>query len=326
MTGLSQINLQYSNNVPGHTQQTVNIQKPESPTVSDEPDKNRKKKLKLALAAAAAAGIAAIAIGAGVRHKFNIGDAKKFFDKYIQTTNGNNKIIDQSINETKDAADKFIAEHSDVCEKIKEYITGVVEPKQFNDVTPDGFLYHGTSVETAKEILGSGITPYASKTASNKMPGLGRGVYTTPTLDLAKYYSEDGVILPYKIDGQVGSLKVDLDEFRANVAYMISEGMEPDALASSLFGRHFSKETREKAMEYAPDVINKVMKGAGYNGLYTPAGMTKGLLSGAFGNLPENIDTAGQIAVYDGAKLVLDIDKLKELNPITKENYFKFRL
>ena len=47
-------------------------------------------------------------------------------------------------------------------------------------------------------------------------------------------------------------------------------------------------------------------------------------MSGIFGNLPENIDTAGQLAVYDGTRLILDVEKLKELNPITKDNYHKF--
>ena len=66
------------------------------------------------------------------------------------------------------------------------------------------------------------------------------------------------------------------------------------------------------------------MKDSGYAGLYSPKGMTTGLMSGIFGNLPENIDTAGQLAVYDGTRLILDVEKLKELNPITKDNYHKF--
>jgi len=317
----SRMNVNYING--GYNLQTAPVQTGAANPIEDN-KKDDKKKLKLVLAALAAAGVAAVAIGAGVKHKLNIEDAKKFFDKYVQTTTGNNKVIAETVSETKGAADKFMSEHSDICENIKKYIANVVEPKGLEELAPDGFVYHGTRVDTAKKILEGGISPYASKAAANKVPGLGRGVYTTPTLDLAQYYSENGIILPYKLEGQIGELKVNIDEFRSMISSFIAEGLEPDAESTVLFGKHYKMETMETAMEYAADVINKMMKDSGYSGLYTPKGMTTGLLSGIFGKLPDNLDTAGQLAVYDGAKLTLDVAKLKELNPVTKDNYTMF--
>ena len=37
------------------------------------------------------------------------------------------------------------------------------------------------------------------------------------------------------------------------------------------------------------------MKDSGYAGLYSPKGMTTGLMSGIFGNLPENIIQQGSL-------------------------------
>ncbi len=320
---LSQVNVGYVNS--GYNVQEPVVLPgeagPTNPIAQNKDDKE--KKLKLALAGLAAVGITAVAIGIGAKHKFNVDEAKRFFDKYLQATAGNNKVVAESVGETKAAADKFMSEHPDICESIKKYISSVAEPRTLEEIGSDGLVYHGTSVDTAKKILGEGISPYASKVAANKVPGLGRGVYTTPTLDLAKYYSENGVILPYKLEGQVGELKVDIDEFRAMVSSIISSGIEPDA-KDTILGKMYSSETMQTAMDYTADVINKLAQDSGYVGFYTPKGMTTGLLSGVFGKLPENLDSAGQLAVYDGAKLTLDIDKLKELNPITKDNYSKF--
>ena len=326
MTGLSQLNTYYINGAqesaaPNYATPAAGTEAPKSPGIAEDAGKDSSKKLKLALGALAVAGVAALAIGAGVKHKFNIDDAKRFFDK---TNTGNNKVIEGSVNETKTAADKFMTEHADICGRIKEYIASVVEPRKLDEIASDGVVYHGTSVETTKSILQDGITPYASKTASNQVPGLGRGVYTTPTLDLARHYSEGGVILPYKIEGQIGELNVDIDEFRSVVAGLISEGLEPNAKSTAFLGKQYTIETINTATEYTADVINRIMKDSGYAGLYSPKGMTTGLMSGIFGNLPENIDTAGQLAVYDGTRLILDVEKLKELNPITKDNYHKF--
>ena len=110
MTGLSQLNTYYINGAqesaaPNYATPAAGTEAPKSPGIAEDAGKDSSKKLKLALGALAVAGVAALAIGAGVKHKFNIDDAKRFFDK---TNTGNNKVIEGSVNETKTAADKFM--------------------------------------------------------------------------------------------------------------------------------------------------------------------------------------------------------------------------
>ena len=81
-------------------------------------------------------------------------------------------------------------------------------------------------------------------------------------------------------------------------------------------------ELSKEAAEYTPEIINKALRELGYSGLYTPMGYTKGFLN--FGSWPEGVEQMGQLAIYDGEKLTLDLDRMKELNHITKDNYRKF--
>lgn len=292
----------------------------ETPTNISKADGN--KKLKLALAGLAAVGSAAV-IGIGILKKKNtIEDAKKFFDKHLKTTQGNNKALNEAIEESKISAQKFFSENKNTAEEIKNYISSVINPIKIEDVAKDGYVYHGTKVESAKSILENGITPYFSKKGGNSLPGLGRGVYTTPTLDLASKYSSNGVVLPFKVEGNVAELTTDMDKLRENIATKIALALEPNS-KHSMFFTTFSNETNEKALNYTPDIINYALQDMGYSGLYTKTGITKGFITSLFNEI-ENIETMGQLAIFNGEKLTLDMDKLKELNPINKNNFEKF--
>ncbi len=310
--------------------------KPDNQTITTNPskanDEAKDKNVKKALVVLSAA-IGAVALGGLlVKHSADIKDAQKFFDKFVNQTQGNNRILNEALEQSASEAEEFLNKHSDIHTKMLEYIKGIVNPKELSQITQDNIVYHGTSIKTAKSIFQNGITPFASKAGGNDLPGLGRGVYTTPTYDLAKLYSGKGIVLPYRLEGEIGELSpdVDLDKLRAEILTYISDGLEPNAQSVKIgnfdFGKNYSEQTQSKAESLSANIMNTLFRECGYSGVYTKEGITGGF--GLFGNsIPENIniDTAGQLAVFDGTKLTLDVEKLKELNPIGKDNYSLFR-
>lgn len=297
-----------------------------NPQNSNAPEQKKNgKKLLIAGAAATAAIVAGIMIYKG-KQKADINKANEFFSNLVdKAKKGHNAILSDEIQKQSDAVDEFIGKNPDEWEKLKKNILGMLDIKNSDEVLPDGVLYHGTSVKSAKNILENGVTPFSVK-RSGSGSGMGYGFYSTPDLKAAQFYSNGAVVLPFKLDGKVATMKegVEADKLKTNVMAMVINIIDPPK-PDSMF--HFPNET---ARHFADDnqsyLVTRAMQELGIDAIYTAGATSRGgFLSSALNQAPEFLDNAGQVAVFNGDAVRVLGEKAKDLNQINKSNLWIFK-
>lgn len=295
---------------------------------TDADNSDKKKKIAVAIAVVSAS---ALAIGtAAIMMNKNFKKAQQFFDNAVKQITGNNKILSEAIQNEDKAVQKFIDDNPEGYERIKTAILDIVDVKKAEDVVTDGILYHGTSLDSAKNIMENGVTPFSNKRVGSGS-GMGYGFYSTPTFDAAKFYAEGGLVLPFKIDGNVAVLKDGVkssDDLKLTVIGSVANILDPPPDNLSSMERMFRMPNQE-AVDFANNnasyIITKAMQDLGIDAIYTNGATSRGgLLGSVLNQAPKFLDEAGQMAVFNGDSVKLDVDKLKELNPITRKNYRKF--
>ncbi len=237
----------------------------------------------------------------------DLANAKIFFDKYIQTAVGNNKALTSFAQNINNETEKFICENEDLYTKLQEFTSQIIEYKELPEIANGKHLYHGTNTKNAISILQNGITPYALKENFN-IQEAGNCIHFNLDTNMAKN-GDDGIILPYKFEGNLAQLnqKTNLKEFQNHIFTEILKRIN----FTNNNNPSNRKTNKNKASQITAQIINKLLQDIGYDGLYY------------LKKLPNNI-TSRQIAVYNGTKLVLDIEELKNINPISNNNCKKF--
>ncbi len=270
------------------------------------PGLSGKQKGLIAAAVAVVTGIAVFCISKG-KEKSGIKKAKQFFTNNLKEVIGNNNVLDDALSNGQKLADDLIKNNKKNYDDLLDTFRKTLKPADISEVMPDNIIYHGTSIDSAKNIFNKGATPFAAtKAGSGK--GLGTAIYTTPTLDAAKHYSKNGVVIPFKYKG-------------GSIATLTEDQVEKIRL--NLFNMIDIKDVKE-AKTVNDVLFRKFFQDLGYDGVRTDAAITKGMLTGIFGEVPKFLDTAGQVAIFDGSKLEISKELLENLNPITANNYWRF--
>lgn len=309
----------YSNNV---TQGTSQVSQAATNPVKNKDGKNVKKALAISSAAIAAVGVAAIAITKGNGLK----KAKNFLQDLVKNAKrGSNEILSEAIKHEDYAVKNFADTNPEGWQKLKDTVLDMVEIKNADEVLPDGVVYHGTSFESAKNILKKGVTPFSEKRVGSGS-GVGYGFYTTSSLDAAKFYSNNQTVLPYKLDGKVAVLKdgIKPDDIKERVMGQVTQIIDPpNQTNSSLFFYHPNEEATSFAKDNQSYIVTKLMQELGIDALCSKGATTRGGLLGIFNNAPEYVDDALQVAIYNGKSVNLDADAFLKMNPVTKDNYYR---
>ncbi len=244
-------------------------------------------------------------VGIICHNRASVKNAQKFFSQNLKQTQGNNKVIGENAKKTQEAVEKLIADNVEHFKTAMNTSKKSIVPVNASEILKDGTIYHGANVKNATSILQNGATPYAASTSGQ---GIGKGFYTTPMKDAAKKYGD--VIIPF----DANELKI----------AKLPDGKEKDILAEAYGFLDSCGVPMKDASEYAPTVTKKIFEGLGYNAAYTDKAMTEGLLSGLLSDT-KPLQKAGQLAIFDGSKIKVNKNILEELNPINKDNYFKFQ-
>ncbi len=305
-------------------QQVILSKQVEHNNSTQQTPKQKKNGKKLLLAGAAATAVIGTAV-VMMTKKGNINKATEAFENMVnKASRGNNNILSDSIKKQSDDVEKFISDNPAGWEKIKNRILELVDIKNADEVLEDNILYHGTNIESAKNILTQGVTPFSEKRGGSAS-GIGYGFYTTSDLEAAKFYSGGKILLPFKVNGKVAVLKegVKPDNIKLNVMAMAGEIMDPSPKGSLFYIPN--EATQKFVKENQSFLTTKAMQELGIDAIYTKGATSRGgVLNTVFNQAPEFLDEADQIAIYNGNSVEFLAEKAKELNPITSTNYRHF--
>lgn len=176
------------------------------------------------------------------------------------------------------------------------------------DILPqDGTFFHGT--KKAGKVYNNGFTNHASNQIETAARELGAGVYVTPDVGVASYFSGlFGNIIPVQMQQDAKIALVTENSHRAffdTLNSFITERMPAEELKNIAAGK-------KNAMIEC--LTEKVFKAAGYDAAYIPKGVKGG---GGLFNLAPNINEAigkkqSQLIVYSPEKLEIAPRTLKE--------------
>ncbi|MCM1265905.1 MAG: hypothetical protein NC200_06870 [Candidatus Gastranaerophilales bacterium] len=182
----------------------------------------------------------------------------------------------------------------------------------------NGVFYHGTMKQN--KVYKEGFTPFASNQLENSCRELGAGVYLTPDVRVAAYFTNlVGSIIPV----QLGK--------NSKIALITEESHKAlSSLVDKLQIERMPKEELEKLPQDVKNALHeclfqKVIKEAGYDAAYIPKGVKAGggLFGDIFGgNINEAIGTnQSQLVVFSPEKIEVAPRGLKDRICDLKEKF-----
>ena len=253
---------------------------------------------------------------------------KKNLNKHLKQQE-QNIIKDEKIN-ILDFNEKFVAENKDDLQTIYEtlgfqhydlaskfnpnfasmhvQLNDYIKPCPNSILPNDGILFHGTT--KSKGVYNTGFTPFASNQINSAARELGAGVYVTPDIRVASYFSGlHGSVIPVKM------------EQGANIAFVSENSYQA---LNNLKNKYVLERVPKEELEKMPSdlknaltecLTNRFFKEAGYDGAYVPKGVKSGNL---FANLfnPDINEVIGrkqsQVVVFSPEKLEIAPRTFKE--------------
>ena len=204
---------------------------------------------------------------------------------------------------------KFSYEGNNVSSSVRLNSSVTECPK---DVLPnDGVFFHGTKKQG--KVYKEGFTPFVSNQLESSGREFGAGVYVTPDVRVAAYFSGlNGSVIPLKLGNDAKVALVNENSYR--VVNDIIGRFQSERIDAEVF----KKLPKDVQHAFHECLIRQVFKNAGYDAAYIPKGVKSG--GGLFGigqiltpDINEVIGTQQkQLVVFSPEKLEITSRSLKE--------------
>ena len=254
--------------------------------------------------------------------------------KEVAVTVGHNKILDETTKRFVETADEMAALDPLGYKNMADEVKKLLKPCDASILPKDGVIYHGTSLENAKNIVKKGVSPFVSNQHGRE---LGIAFYTTPNPNVADFFGSEfsgsavnGIVLPFKMKtDKVAYMTEELTEkmnqiigkfYMANAkntTYFKEQGVSLPGFADSILGGICPGKNVTFLQDTVSAISTKLFKEAGFDAAYLGKAITakneplfgvsatkaleegKGLLQ-------------SQFAIFDGTKIELIADKIRD--------------